>query len=398
MLRLVPALLGAAGCGAPAIHPGRSPGIDRHPGVRDLYDLAEATRARIGLPAVGLGIVHRGRVLGLGMAGERTAGSGLWATLDDLFEVASCSKSVTATVAAILVERGTVRWQTTLADAFPELRTSMRPAFAPVTLEQLLRHRSGLGHELNRNVRWSGWHRRHAHLTAAEQRFAFAADALRRPPRSAPGTGTFYTSDGYVVAGSLLERAAGVEWNLLVRTLLFEPLGLRSIGHDVDARRGFTAATGHEPGVFGWPRAIPHDPDEYGPRPFGAPAGFMYATVPDLLRYVDFHIQGEHGRAPLLQPASFRRLHRALDGDTAALGWMSEVRLDADGRVVEHSVFHGGYSGVARANMWFVPETQWGTAIVVNDGRGDEAIASEIFYDLLREFGVVPRAPEALPG
>ena len=393
------AIVLAAGiaCGAPAVHPGRSPGIERHPGVHDLHRLAEASRLKYGLPAVGLGVVHRGRIVGLGMAGERAAGSGDWATLDDAFDVASCAKSVTATVAAILVERGAVRWDTTLGEAFPEIRAGIQPALAGVTLDQLLRHRAGLAHELNRNARWSEWQHRHRDRSPSGQRLAFTAAALRRPPRSTPGTESFYTSDGYVVAGALLERMAGSGWEELVRATLFEPLGLHSMRYGFATRRpGAAAVAGHEPGWFGRPRVVAADPAEYGSQPFGAPAGFLFATVPDLLRYVDFHIQGANAGGSLLRQMSFERLHQSLGGDRYALGWMSDARRDARGVVVEHSVYHGGYSGRARANMWFVPETQWGTVIVTNDGRGDESISTGIFYALLHEFGVIAASPEAV--
>lgn len=56
------------------------------------------------------------------MAGERGVGSADWATLDDAFDIASCFKSVTATMAALLAEEKKVRWDTTLGEAFPELR------------------------------------------------------------------------------------------------------------------------------------------------------------------------------------------------------------------------------------------------------------------------------------
>jgi hypothetical protein len=39
-----------------------------------------------------------------------------------------------------------------------------------------------------------------------------------------------------------------------------------------------------------------------------------------------------------------------------------------------------------------VPETQWGTAIVMNHGRGDDSISADIFHALLREVGLLPRA------
>jgi CubicO group peptidase (beta-lactamase class C family) len=151
------ALLSACG---PA-HPGKSPGIEKHAGARDLYRFAEAQRRKHGLPALGVGIIYRGRIAGLGMAGERAAGSGEWATLDDAFDVASCSKSVTATLAAMLVEQDKIRWDTRIDEVFPELKGVIHPGFAGATLAKFLSHRAGLQHELNRNDRWAGWHQRH---------------------------------------------------------------------------------------------------------------------------------------------------------------------------------------------------------------------------------------------
>jgi hypothetical protein len=46
-----------------------------------------------------------------------------------------------ATLAGILVDRGVLRWETTLSQLFPELRTSMRTEYLNVTIEQLLQHR-----------------------------------------------------------------------------------------------------------------------------------------------------------------------------------------------------------------------------------------------------------------
>jgi CubicO group peptidase (beta-lactamase class C family) len=85
--------------------------------------------------------------------------------------------------------------------------------------------------------------------------------------------------------------------------------------------------------------------------------------------------------------ASFQKLHDAAGGPYA-VGWQSDVRRDERGAIVERSVYHGGYSGRFRASLWFVPETQWGTAIVMNHGRGDDAITSDVFYALLRQVGI----------
>jgi CubicO group peptidase (beta-lactamase class C family) len=221
-------LLTTAACRPRATHPGRSPGIESYPTARDLYQFAETHRSRHSLPALGVGLVHRGRIVGLGMAGERAVGSADWATLEDAFDVGSCSKSVTATVAAMLVEEGQVRWDTSFSEAFPELRAVIHAGYAGATLELLLRHRSGLDHKMNKNPRWAGWHHQHSGESSTEQRMRFTTAALQGPPRYAPDTDTLYSSDGYIVAGSMLERIAGMDWETLVRTRLFQPLGLHT--------------------------------------------------------------------------------------------------------------------------------------------------------------------------
>lgn len=390
-------LLATAACGAQEARQERSPGIERYPSARDLHALAEAYRAKHNLPALGVGVVHRGQIVGLGMAGERVAGTGDLADIDDVFDVASIAKSVAATIAAMLVEEGRLSWETTLVDALSDIMPSqIHVGFAGVTLELLLQHRAGLDHLLNRNERWRAWHRDRADLSPTQQRLAFTQMALRRAPRHTPRAAAHYTSDAYVIAGTILEHAAGMPWEQLVKTRLFDPLALTSMRYGPTGADGWTAPVlGHEPYWFGRSRAVPHDPDEYGPAPFGAPAGFLYGSIPDLLRWVDVHIQGANGRATLLQPASFRRLHSPADRQAFALGWESQMTRSASGQRLERSVYHGGYSGRSRANLWFVPETQWGTAIVTNSGRGDDdTITDEVFYALLREFGLLAATSE----
>jgi len=63
-------------------------------------------------------------------------------TVDDRFGLGSNTKAVTATMLGTLVERGQLRWDLTLADAFPDL--PMRPEYRAVTLRQILTHRAGL--------------------------------------------------------------------------------------------------------------------------------------------------------------------------------------------------------------------------------------------------------------
>jgi CubicO group peptidase (beta-lactamase class C family) len=377
-------------CDAKVSHPRKSLGIEKYPGAKDLYQFAEDQRQKHGLPALGVGIVRDGEIIALGMAGERKYGSGGWATLDSRFDVASCSKSVTATVAAMLVEQGVLRWDMTVEEVFPELGGSVLPAYSGVTLDMFLRHRSGLDQWMRTNELWTAWNRDHANVDVTEKRRLFTAKVLNDKPRYPPDTDTYYCNDGYLVAASMIERVTGKTWEDTVGEMLFEPLGLSSMHYGVPSSKA--VAWGHESGSFGQTISVKPDPTEYGDPPFGSPGGFLYCTVADLLRFVDFHIHGAHGNGKLLKPESFTPLHTPLENQHFALGWEVEIARDGEGKIVERSIYHGGYSGRARANMWFCPESRTGTVIVYNHGGNEEADAyADIFYALLQESGLVKR-------
>jgi CubicO group peptidase (beta-lactamase class C family) len=254
----------------------------------------------------------------------------------------------------------------------------------------LLRHRSGLDRWMSTNQRWSEWHRDHANKSATEKRRLFAARVLQNRPRHAPGGDSYYSNDGYVVAGSMIEKASGRAWEDCVRETLFAPLGLSTMRFGVaSANFARELAWGHESGRFGGTRAVKPDAAEYGDPPFGSPSGFLYCTVADLLRFVDFHIQGASGSTDLLSRDSFDRLHTPIEGQHFALGWEVEITRDGQGKILERSIYHGGFSGRFRANMWFSPEARTGTVIVYNHGGNKSADAyADIFFALIAEFGM----------
>jgi CubicO group peptidase (beta-lactamase class C family) len=185
------------------------------------------------------------------MAGERKRGSGNWATLDDPFTGASCAKSMTATVAAMLVEEGKLRRDTRITDVFPEWQKTMLPAYTNVTLGQLLEHRAGLDQWMNSNPRGTDWHRTHSQNTATEKRVALGQAALQREPKYLPGTKHYYCNDGYIIAGSMMENVSGVPFEELMRqrllsrwasppcvSVLLKPMPTRPCGDTKRARSG----------------------------------------------------------------------------------------------------------------------------------------------------------------
>jgi hypothetical protein len=200
-----------------------------------ISQLLENIREKHNLPAVAAAVVVDGKIVVTSAVGFRKNGGAEKVTVDDKFHLGSVTKSMTATVAAMLVEQGKISWTTTIGEAFPELRNEIHPDYLRVTLEQLLSHRSGAPGDAPGDLWRKAWA---ANGTAAEQRLTFIKGILARKPEAKPGTKFIYSNQGYTIAGVMLEKATGKTWEDLLRSMLFEPLGMTTAGFGAPASVG----------------------------------------------------------------------------------------------------------------------------------------------------------------
>jgi len=167
----------------------------------------EPIRLHYDVPALAAILMHGDRMAGIGAVGYRKSGETTPVGRDDRWHLGSIGKSMTATMIARLVERGTLTWDLRVGDALGDAVPDMHIAYRAVTLEDLLAHRSGLVGAMTALEIWSGklWRSTKA---KADLRLDIATEALALPPRS-----TFhYSNAGYVIAGAMAERAAGEPW------------------------------------------------------------------------------------------------------------------------------------------------------------------------------------------
>ncbi|MEI9866054.1 MAG: serine hydrolase domain-containing protein [Limisphaerales bacterium] len=101
----------------------------------------EVIRKKHDLPAIAVVVVKEGRICERIAVGVRKSGDLTPVTTNDVFHIGSCTKSMTATLTAMLIEDGKLRWDTTIAEVFPELKGKMDKQYETVTVEQLLHHR-----------------------------------------------------------------------------------------------------------------------------------------------------------------------------------------------------------------------------------------------------------------
>ncbi|MEW6306865.1 MAG: serine hydrolase domain-containing protein [Verrucomicrobiota bacterium] len=329
-------------------------------GEPDMSQMLEAIRVKHKLPALAAAVVLDGKIVATNAVGFRKHGGAEPVTVNDRFHLGSVTKSMTATVAAMLVEQGRISWTTTIGESFPELGEKLHAEYRGVTLEQLLAHRGGAPAAPPRDLWGQAW-------TAAgppdEQRRAFVNGILARRPEAKPGSRHIYSNQGYAIAGVMLEKAAGKPWEELLRTLLFQPLGLTSAGFGAPAAPGeVDQPWGHKKGLFTGLEPVPPGPRADNPPAIG-PAGSVHCSLPDLARYAAFHLAGEQGASELLKAASFRKLHTSA-GDNYALGWVVLERKWAGGR----ALMHNGSNTMFYVVIWMAPERNCAVIVATNVG------------------------------
>jgi len=328
--------------------------------------MLENIRVKHNFPALAAAVIVDGKIVVTNAVGFRKNGGTEKVTVDDKFHLGSVTKSMTATVAAMLVEQGKISWTTTIGEAFPELKSEMHPDYLGVTLEQLLSQRSGAPGDAPADLWLQAWA---AKGTAAEQRLAFIKGILARKPEAKPGTKYIYSNQGYTIAGVMLEKAAGKTWEDLLRSMLFEPLGMTTAGFGAPASVDkVDQPWGHKKKMLSGREPVPPGPGADNPLAI-SPAGAVHCSLGDLAKYAAFHMAGERGKSQLLKAESFKKLHTAVaDNDDYALGWMVLKRAWANGR----ALMHNGSNTMFYVVVWMAPEKNCAVIVASNVGV-DEA-------------------------
>lgn len=350
-----------------------------------LREILQSAVAESGVPGLAAAIVD-GRRITTAVAGIRERGESPAVATNDRFANGSTTKAMTATLAGVLVERRLIRWETTLADAFPEYRAAMRPEYRQVTLEQLLQHRGGIiaDDDASPGLRekffsYAG--------TAGQSRQAFVGDLLREPLPVPVGTFR-YANGGYTLAAAMLERATRMSYEALMQRYVFRPLGLRSATFNPpvsDLSRSPTAPVGH--GLNGQP-VSELDP-EYSPilSPAFRPAGAgLRMSVQDWARFVRVHLGQSTGGVKLVTNETLARLHRIAPGPQISIeqgfggiqgygaGWGTrDASWQERASELGPSIWHDGTDGFWYAEVEAFPEADFAVLIMTNtvlDGAG----------------------------
>ncbi|MCA9186330.1 MAG: beta-lactamase family protein, partial [Planctomycetales bacterium] len=244
-----------------------------------LQELVEEAQAESRVPGLVAALVDADETVAVA-AGLRAATPAPAVPIEssDRLNLGSCFKSMTATIAARLVEAGTLSWESTFADYFPEYAASMRPEYQAITIPQLLSHRSGITDDLD----IYGPAIELIDGTGPQQRSQFMPLAFATHPAGVAGQFQ-YSNLGYALVGAVIERRTGETFEAVMRRELAMPLGMTSIQFGAPGTNDLMQITqplGHDE------NGRPQLPDEQDSPPAIEPAGIYSMTVDDWAKFV----------------------------------------------------------------------------------------------------------------
>lgn len=335
------------------------------------------------VPGLAIAIVRNDSVIYAKGYGVQAVGGA--APVDDhtLFEIGSSSKAFTATLVAMLVSDGKMKYDEKLADLLPGFRLYDPVANTEVTVRDALTHRAGLSRG---ELAWLG-----AGVSRAEvlHRLSFLK------PESPFRSKWSYQNMMYLAAGEAAGKAAGDSWDHLVVQRIFTPLGMASTYTSVPADSR-NIATPH--GLIG---------DSVYTKPHMdiqdvAPAGAIVSNARDMAQWLRFQLNdGTVGGKRLVSHVALAETHASqilmapgvnprAGADTApattlfstyGMGWMIED--------YHHQLMwqHGGNTDGMTTAVGMLPEKKLGV-VVLSNMNGAQLPALLMHYIFDRQLGL----------
>lgn len=314
-----------------------------------------------GIPGMAVAIVHHGKtVYAKGFGVKDTSASNPQnnkVDADTVFQLASVSKSVGATVVAHEVTNKVVTWDMPVASKLPWFALSDPYVTSHVTVADLYSHRSGLPDHAGDKLEDLGYDRRQA------------LERLRDLPLAPFRISYAYTNFGVTAAAEAVAAAADKSWEDLSDEVLYHPLGMASTSSrfaDFKARPNH--AVNHVKVGDRWEPRLQRDPDAQ------TPAGGVSSSVNDMARWLMMllgngtydgqQIATPDALLPVNTPQVISVPATTPTGRAGSYGYGFNVSVTSSGRTeYSHS---GGFTMGAATNFAVLPSEDIGIVALTN--------------------------------
>src|SRR6202051_4250287 len=374
---VVVVLLGLVGCGSgqpvssppsalSEAPPSEVSGLDIPPGrideaISKVDGLVNDLMKNTGIPGIAVAIVRGGKTVyakGFGVK-DASKGSGQdnKVDADTVFQLASVSKSVGATVVAHEGTDNVISWDTSVVSKLPWFALADPYVTGHVTVADLYSHRSGLPDHAGDNLEDLGYDRRQV------------LERLKYLPLEPFRISYAYTNFGLTAAAEAVATAAGKSWEDLSDEVLYRPLGMTSTSSkyaDYVARPNH--AVDHVKVGDKWEQRFQRDADPQ------TPAGGVSSSVNDMARWLTMVMaNGTYNGQRIISPEA---LLPAITAQVISVAASSpQARAGHSGRGFNASVtssgrttysHSGGFSSGAATNFVVMPSEDVGIIALTN--------------------------------
>lgn len=312
--------------------------------------------------------------------GRVAANSNEKMTTKHLFNIASCSKAFTSTLAAMMVEQGKMKWSDKVIEYFPKFRLADPYIQNNLNLVDILSHRTGLS-TFTGDLLW--YFTDYNNKQVMER---MATLPIQRDFRSQYG----YQNNMFMIAGEMMSQKSGLSWNKMLQQMILDPLKMEATRpSNLELKESDPWAKPHIDNKI----VVRHD--------FTAtmPAASIFSNVEDMAKWIRFNLnkgiwQGDtlikNQNLEYLRQIHLARRMRVSNYEKGrnftgvGLGW--KVADFHGKRVIEHN---GGMPGYV-SKVTLIPELNVGFVVLNNnqDGNVNGAILQHILdYYVLNKTG-----------
>jgi len=319
------------------------------------------------LPAISIALVDDQQIVWARGFGYADPESKVPATASTIYRVGSVSKLFTDIGIMQFVEGGELQLDAPITDYLPNFHPR-NPFGKPITLRELMAHRSGLVREPPVGH----------YFDPTEPTLAATVKSLNETSLVyQPGTHTKYSNASIAVAGYVLEQRRGEPYAKYLKHAVLEPMGMATSAFELEPHLAPDLAK-----AFMW---------TYDGRTFTAPAfqlgigpaGSLYTSVTDLGKFLGVLFAGGRGaNGPVLEPETLEQMWQpqfAAPGETTGFGIGFRLSKFEGRRLVGHG---GAIYGFA-TELAALPDDKLGVVAVTTDDSAN-AVVNHIAHEALR--------------
>lgn len=346
--------------------------------LRNFQNYVVGMREQSNVPALSVAILFNGEVYSAA-SGVLNINTGVKATTDSIFQIASISKVFTASLIMLLVDEGRLELDAPVKQYLPDFTLADSAAAEDITVSQLLDHSSGIPGDFIGNNSYTE--------QSAICRYVDRCSGLNLVHPS--GEKYSYSNASYNIAGRLIEVILGISWFDAIEEKIFKPLGMKhAVAHPSQVIK-HRVAVGHIPdsdtkGNWVLPNNV------YFPIGWAPSGSVLTLSASDLIAFARAHLDSGKTKsgAVWLSGKSISQMQEARiklppyspwSSTHCGIGW--HLRQGNHPKVIGHC----GVGPGQRSMLQMVPEHNFAIAAIHNSSNAAllPALLDDVIYKLI---------------